>query len=174
MNPLTAVNQSLPAFSSVRTGDWAALEAAIVRAGVPPAVAAEVVAFMPIAFGRVLLDGMGIEFSPEYSTPASAAEGRTAGMITEHPMYVAAYMTASGMFSRQAGGDSLVNTAVWSAEFSAVNQALHAGSNAADLVTGPPLIIGLDGAGPADSVDSGQAKNAADAKAGRPWWRVWG
>ncbi len=174
MNPLTAVHQSLPAFSSVRTGDWAALEAAIVRAGVPAPVAAEVIAFMPIAFGRVLLDGMGIEFSPEYSTPASAAEGRTAGMITEHPMYVAAYMTASGMFSRQEGGDSLVNTAVWSAEFSAVNQALHAGSDGADLVAGPPLIIGLDGSGPADRAASGAAAAPADAKKARPWWRVWG
>jgi hypothetical protein len=163
MHPLTAVQRSLPAFSAVRTGEWGALEAAIVRAGVPPAVAAEVVAFAPIAFGRVLLDGMGIEFSPEYSTPASAAQGRTAGMITEHPMYVAAYMTASGMLSRQAGGESLVNTAVWSAEFSAVNQALHAGSQAADLVTGPPLIMGLAG-----------SEAAVDATKARPWWRFWG
>jgi|GEM_PF-1782772 len=172
MHPFTAVQQSLQAFSSVPTGDWAALEAAIVRAGVPPAVAAEVVAIMPIAFGRVVLDGMGIEFSPDYATPESAAEGRAAGSLVEQPMYVGAHMMASGMMGRQAGGDALVSTALWSSEFSAVNQALNAGSNPSDLVVGPPLITGLGGgSGPADS-----AAAATDpAGAGkRPWWRVWG
>ena len=171
MNPLAAVQRSLPAFSSVPTGDWAALEAAIVRSGVPPSVAADVIAFMPLAFGRVLLDGMGIEFSSEYATPASAAEGRTVGSLVEHPMYAGAHMMASGMLARQADGDALVSTALWSSEFSAVNQALHAGSSTSDLVAGPPVIIGL--AGP-ESAAPAAAADAGDAKRARPWWRFWG
>jgi hypothetical protein len=76
MEPAAAVERSLPAFSAVRPGDWSALEAAVRAAGVPARLAAEVIAFVPIAFGRALLDGMGVEFSPEYALPG-AAPGRT-------------------------------------------------------------------------------------------------
>jgi hypothetical protein len=45
------------------------------------------------------------------------------------------------MLDRREGGEAFVDTAVWSAELTAVNEALHAGSDPANLVAGPPLVI---------------------------------
>jgi hypothetical protein len=172
MDPALAVERSLPAFSATRPGEWSALEAAIVRAGVPRGLAAQVIAFAPIAFGRTLLDGMGIGFAPEYATPDSAARGETAGALLEHPMYAAALAMAAGMVARQDAGDRFVNTAVWSAEFSAINDALNAGSEPADLVAGPPLISGLSGeafARPPSATRSEEPPPTPEKA--RPWWR---
>jgi hypothetical protein len=158
MDPAAAVERSLPAFSAVRPGDWSALEAAVRAAGVPASLAAEVVAFVPIAFGRALLDGMAVEFSPEYATPGTAA-GRTAGPLADHPVYAAAAARAAEMLARQEGRGAFVDTAVWSAELAAVNEALHAGSDPANLVAGPPLV----------TLPTEDAP--ADPPARRSWWR---
>ncbi len=75
MDPRTAVERALPVFSQVRPGDWSGLQAAVRAAGVPGPLASEVLAFVPIAFGRALLDGMGIEFAPEYATGSGGRHG---------------------------------------------------------------------------------------------------
>lgn len=178
MDPGLAIERALPAFSAVRPGDWSGLRAAVVKAGVPGPLAAEVLAFVPIAFGRALLDGMGIEFAPEYATADAAGGTRTAGLLADHPVYAAAAARAAGMMERQEGGDAFVAVAVWSSEFSAVNQALNAGSNPADLAGAPPLVM-LDGgddvgATPAPSPAAKPAPAPAPPQAAKPWWRIWG
>jgi hypothetical protein len=158
MGAAFAIMASLPAFSAVRPGDWGALEAAVRKAGVPAGLAAEVVAFVPIAFGRALMEGMGVEFSPDYAVPDGDGGTRIVGPLLEHPVYGTAATLAVGLMAQQEQGEAFVNAALWSSEFSAVNQALNAGSNPADLVASPPVILLRPG--------SDEAK--------RPWWRVWG
>lgn len=167
MDPAVAVERALPVFAQVRAGDWAGLRAAVVKAGVTGPLAAQVLAFVPIAFGRALLDGMGIGFAPEYATADAGGGSRFAGLLADHPVYAAAAARAAGMMQRQEGGDAFVAVAVWSSEFSAVSQALNAGSNPADLQGAPPLLM-LDPEEAAVSVKSG------GKPAGKPWWRVWG
>lgn len=168
MDASTAVRQALPVFAATSPNDWAALRAGLVRAGVPERLADDVAAFMPIAFGRELLNGSGMEFSPEYAV-ATGDGVKVAGRLAEHPVYAAAAALATGMMERQEGGNAFVNVAIWSSEFSAANQALHAGAELANLVAGPPVILHDDSAAPAP--DPGPA--SAPGKK-RPWWQFWG
>jgi hypothetical protein len=191
VDPRPAVERALPAFSQVRPGDWAGLRAALVRAGLPAGRASEVSAFMPIAFGRALMDGMGVTFSPEYGVADGSGSTRTVGRLADHPVYAAAEAKVAEMMESQEDGDALVGVALWSSEFSAVNQALNAGSNPADLEAGPPLLIpDADGEAPSPSgakseasgpafagppgVASPRARPADGRSAGKPWWRFWG
>jgi len=162
MDAVTAVERALPGFRATTPGDWDALHDALSRAGVADRMADDVAALMPIAFGRELMDGMGVEFSPEYAAPGSDGEVRIAGSLAEHPVYAAAAALAAGMVANRQGGEDFVSVAVWSAEFAAVNEALNAGSNPADLVSAPPVIVCH---GPA----AGQPDTAK-----RPWWKPWG
>lgn len=161
MDPVTAVERALPLFRAVPPGDWGALHATLARAGIPRRTASEVSAFMPVAFGRELMDGMGVDFSPEYAS-GSAEEVRVVGLLASHPVYAAAAALAARMVENRQGGADFVSVALWSSEFTAVNDALNAGSNPADLVAGPPVIVD-DGpsAGPPPETQ-------------RPWWRPWG
>jgi hypothetical protein len=183
MDAQSAVAAALPVFGATQPGQWGALRAGMARAGIPAPLAAEVVAFMPIAFGRELLHGMGIDFSPDYATYSPEGGTRVAGKLAEQPVFAAAAALAAGMVERQEGGDAFVAVGTWSSEFSAVNQALNAGSQLSDLVAGPPVVI-LGGASPASTADA-PAPPAAPASpspppspevAGekRPWWKVWG
>ena len=145
----------------MQPGDWAGLRAALAAAGVPAGLAGDVTAFVPIAFGRALLDGMGIGFSPEYAVAEGADGVRVAGLLGDHPVYAAATARAEQILALRQGGDAFVAAAVWSSEFAAVNQALHAGSNPAELEAGPPVIL--------------RDAEPAGAVAGRrPWWRFRG
>lgn len=163
MDARTAVERALPVFSTAAPNDWVGLQAAIARAGVPQALAADVAAFMPIAFGRELLNGTGIQFSPDYATHTADAGVKVAGRLAGQPVYAAAAALAAGMMERQEAGDAFVGVAVWSAEFIAANQALNAGSQLSDLVAGPPVIMQDEPAAP-----------AAAAEKKKPWWQVWG
>ena len=181
MDAQTAVAAALPVFGATKPGEWGALRAGVARAGIPVPLAAEVVAFMPIAFARELLNGMGIDFSADYATYSPEGGTRVAGKLAEHPVYAAAAALAAGMVERQEGGDAVVAVGIWSSEFSAVNQALNAGSQPSDLVTGPPVVI-LDGAPSAsDTAESvppaapaSPSPSAEPAPRERPWWKPWG
>ena len=162
MDARTAVERALPVFSTAAPNDWAGLQAAIARAGVPQALAADVAAFMPIAFGRELLNGTGIQFSPDYAVHSADAGVKIAGRLDQQRVYAAAAALAAGMMERQEAGDAFVGVAVWSAEFIAANQALNAGSQLSDLVAGPPVIL----------QDEPPAPSQAEKK--KPWWQVWG
>lgn len=167
MDASTAVARALPVFSATGPNDWAELRAGLVRAGVPEPLADDVATFMPIAFGRELLNGAGMEFSPEYAV-ATADEVKVAGKLAEHPVYAAAAALASGMMDRQEGGEAFVSVAVWSSEFSAANEALHAGAELSNLVAGPPVIMQNDSTSPAPP------SGATSSSEKRPWWKVWG
>ena len=165
MDASTAVARALPVFSATEPNDWEALRTGLVRAGVPEPMAGDVEAFVPIAFGRELLGGSGMEFSPEYAVYTAGAGVQVAGRLAEHPVYAAAAALAAGMVERREGGDAFVAVAVWSAEFSAANEALNAGAELSNLVAGPPVVTLDDAATPA-SPEPPEEK--------RPWWKVWG
>ncbi|HET7229677.1 MAG TPA: hypothetical protein VFJ16_06735 [Longimicrobium sp.] len=166
MDAQTAVERALPLFRTTEPNDWAALSGGLARAGLPGEMAGDVAALMPIAFGRELLDGMQIEFSPEYAVHTPGGEVRIAGQLADHPVFAAAAALASRMVERQEGGEDFVAVATWSAEFAAVNQALNAGSDVSDLVAGPPVITQ---ASPA----AAPVTPSAPAAERRPWWKVW-
>lgn len=169
MDPETTIERALPAFSAARNGEWEDLESALASAGIPAALADDVLTLVPLAFGRALMGGMGIGFSPEYSVADSAGNVRPGGRLADHPLYAAAAARAREIFASTENRDTGVAAAMWSSELSAVNQALHAGSNPADLVTSPPVLMlpeAQEASAPTGTIRAQPEK--------RPWWRFWG
>ncbi|MFC5235426.1 hypothetical protein [Pseudonocardia zijingensis] len=93
-------------------------------AGVPHAERA--VALLPIAFGRLLLDGL-------VTLPATFFDGDREVAFADEPLYVAAAQLAR----TQRQPADIDPIALRSAEVRAVNQALHAGSQPETLVLAP-------------------------------------
>jgi hypothetical protein len=89
----------------------------LVATGFPRPLADRAVAWLPIAFGRSILRGL-VELP-----------------VVSDPMFVAAEALAA-----DADGDAIRRIGLCSAEVNAVNAALHAGSNPADLVLSPPVL----------------------------------
>ena len=157
------------------------LYAAMASAGVPEPVADRAYKFTQIAWGRVLLDGLGVKFAPDYLCFDGAGEIIESGLLAEQPYFVAA-MAAARQRPPPAG---LPRFAQMSADVSAVNSALNAGSRPEDLVTGPPaLFMELPTQAGIDKARQLLAKQAAPGKAGgagatgaapdkKPWWRFW-
>ena len=94
--------------------------------GVPRGIATRAVAFLPLAFGRRLLRGL-------VAIPDSFIVGGREQPLASEPLYALAEARAEG-----AGRESIERIGLRSAEFSAVNQALNAGSKPEDLQLGAP------------------------------------
>jgi hypothetical protein len=161
------------------TGDE--IYAAMAEAGVPDAEAGHAYDFTQIAWGRVLLDGMGIDFSPDYLRFDAAGEVVESGRLAEQPYFAAAMAAAPGAM-RSPG---FAEFAATSADFAAVNNALNAGSRPEDLACGPAALFReAPSPGGMEKVErllaqrardsAGQAPAAADPTgAKKPWWKVW-
>lgn len=154
-DPTLFVDLAFPAFHLIPPGKEAELRLVLRSNRVPDEIMDDIIAFVPLAFGRVLLDGTGPHLSPEYATIDAGGTTRGAGRLMDHPVYAAAHTAATQIMARQELGEMVVSAALWSSEFRAVQEALAAGSNPADLVGAPPVIT-------------------RSAPARRPWWRFWG
>jgi hypothetical protein len=152
------------------------------EAGIPDPVADRAFKFTQIAWGRVFLDGLGVQFSPDYLCFNGAGEVIESGPLAEQPYFAA----AMGLARRYARSPGFPKFALMAADVNAVNNALHAGSRPENLVLGPAALF-LEAATPA-GIDkarrllaqrasaasrSGGAGAREPAPAKKPWWRFW-
>jgi hypothetical protein len=134
------------------------------------------VLFVPLACGRLLMAGLGIRFSSLYVLLSADGTPVERGTIDDAPIYIAAQAAAA------ARRDLVKAVALRSAEVNAVNQALNAGSNPANLAMAPivafaegPTELGASRARAlltsllAD-MHHGESQERPAAKA---WWRFW-
>ena len=93
--------------------------------------------FMPIAFARAQLVGMGVRCPPAYRRPVAGGQLALRRFATQ-PVFTAATEFASG-----GGVDQVAFLAVAarSPEFKAVNEALHAGSRPENLQLAEPIVM---------------------------------
>ena len=110
---------------------------ALTAAGVPGPVADRAYKFTQIAWGRLLLDGLGIHFDPEHLCFDRNGAVIESGQLAEQPYFVAALAAAR----KQPPPASLPRFALMSADVTVVNNALNAGSKPEDLVTGPAALF---------------------------------
>jgi hypothetical protein len=127
-DPAAIVSAALRAFRARPDAAPADLVADLQRAGVPHADRA--VALLPIAFGRLVLDGL-------VALPATFHDGQREIPFAEDPLYRAAEELAR----TQVRHGDIDDIAFRSAEVAAVNQALNAGSRPEDLLLTPPRVI---------------------------------
>lgn len=154
---------------------------AMSRAGVRDRDADLAYKFTQTAWGRVFLDGLGVQFGTEYLCFNGAGEVVESGVLTTQPHFIAAQRLAP----RYASSPGFMHLALMSAEVNTVNSMLNAGSKPENIETGPAAFFlgpatpaGMEeaqrlltqrmSAGPAD--EQRARRHVADRK---PWWRFW-
>ena len=139
MNVGTAIRLAVPILAQHGSSDSRILRDSLIRAGLSSEQAHDAVRFIPLAFGRQILDGMGIELPDSYIRVRAVDGRREEKPLAEEPFYREA-MKAATILGSELGGDVFTSVAVQSSELQAVNEALNAGSQPEDLVASPPLI----------------------------------
>jgi hypothetical protein len=153
--------------------------AAMADAGIPDALAARAYTFTQVAWGRTLLDGLGVQFSLQYLCFDASGTIVESGDLADEPCFAAATRLAE----RYKGSPGFKRLAMMSADFHAVNNALNGGSKPEDLVTSPaclfleaPTAAGMEAARQAIAQylaaipKSGKLARPERAK---PWWQFW-
>ena len=105
----------------------------LIRRGCPTAVARRIVVLAPIAFGRGVVEPLGVRTWPDIEIEAGNG-GRETRPLATFPEYRLAAALAEGD-----GFKAYTGLALRSAEVNAVNRLLHDGSKAADIVLSQPL-----------------------------------
>ena len=134
--------------------------AALLQSGVSERRAFELILWVPFAFGRTLLRGPGLVLPDHFSIINSEGTRVGRGAFRDQPVYVAALNLPDELRRTGYSAEDFMAIAGRSAEVKAVNSALYAGSQLADLELEEPAVF-LPWFEP----------NAVDSR--RPWWRVW-
>ncbi len=148
-----SIRRAVPLLAQYGNMDQGILLAWLIRAGMSRQEAHDAMRFVPLAFGRELLKGMGVVLSPAYINMTAGAREERA--LDKEPFYRAAMWLASLIAKEDAAMFSIVATQ--SSEVQAVNAALNGGADAAGLVASPPVI-------------ECTMPTCATLK---PWWRFW-
>jgi hypothetical protein len=155
VNVRTAIERAVPLLAQYGNGDQAILLASMLRDGIPRAEAEQAIRFVPLAFARDALDGMGVTLSDTYlRITGDSQEERP---LQDEPFYREALALAPYM-AAQFGFDAFEAVTYLSSEFQAINSALNAGASAENLVASPPAITWP----------------TPPEAAKRAWWKVWG
>jgi hypothetical protein len=139
MNVATAIRRAIAILAEHGRTDSSILRASLLRAGLSSQQAHDAVRFVPLAFGRQILAGMGVELPDSYIRVRAVDGRREEKPLAEEPFYREA-LKAAPILGSELGGDVFTNVALLSSELQAVNEALNAGANPEGLVASPPLI----------------------------------
>lgn len=157
MNVDTAIRRAVPILAEHGSSDPSILPIWLIRAGLSREQAHDAVRFIPLAFAREILGGMGVVLSDSYIR-YFAADGRSEEQeLAEEEFYTEA-LKAVPILTSELGGDVFTKVATLSSELQAVNQALNAGVQAEGLIASQPLI---------------EWDRPAGESSSRPWWKFW-
>jgi len=153
MDKGTAIHCAAPILAQYGHTDPAVLRLRLLGAGLSKAQAIAAARFIPLAFGRELLKGMGVTLTDYYVRSGAIDEERK---LDAEPIFTAASYLAS--IIAKESPEIFGAVAIQSSEVQAVNAALNAGSDAKDLIASPPVVV----------VDKDEPAEEA-----KPWWKVW-
>ena len=147
MDPRQIVLTALPTLIASPDCSWEQLLAALMRAGLSRALAVEIAAFVPIAFGRALLASKFVTILHSGYFRAGQEGERS---LRDEPLYAAAYDLAWELFLSDAGGglrsgdqltyQQFIAVAGRSAELNNVDRMMDQGAKFSDIMLGPAII----------------------------------
>lgn len=141
MDILAAVQLAVPVFHAHKNSTWKTLGDALQEAGIPAVISNRLLEFMPLAFARVFLDGLGIEFGDYYIRFDSKTNRKVSKKLVDEPIYRESFTVASTLVAEQKAGDEFISVVARSSEFVAMNKAMNDGSRPEDLVSSPPVLL---------------------------------
>src|SRR5690349_7146906 len=143
MTARDAILLAIPVFAAHARGGLPDVRAGLEASGIPPALAAEVVEFLPVALARAMLDGMGVRFADHYVR--QTAQGRVIGQrrLADEPVYREGLAIAAEVSNLGEGG--FMAEAEFSPEYRAVRRAMNSGTPAGGIELGPVVLLANDG-----------------------------
>ncbi|HYH69167.1 MAG TPA: hypothetical protein VD866_31020 [Urbifossiella sp.] len=166
MTARDAILLAVPVFEEHQRDGLADLRTALEEAGIPRALSAEVVDFLPLALARSLLDGMGVRFADHYVR--RTAQGQVIGTraLADEPVFREGLAIACEVSTLGTAG--FLAVAERSEEYRAVGRALDAGGRATELECHPPVVsAGYDDRRAFDNTSGGRQPRE------RAWWWPW-
>lgn len=137
MTPETAVARLAEIIAARAEFTEDEIYAAMAEVGLSGPIADRAYKFTQIAWGRVFLDGLGIQFSPDYLCFSGAGDVIESGLLSNEPYFTAA-MNLADRYGRSPG---FPRFALMSSDVSAVNSACKAGSKPERLITAPAAMF---------------------------------
>lgn len=143
---------------------------AMTAAGVSESVADRTYKFTQIAWGRVFLSDLGIDFPSNYICFNGNGEVIESGPLSGQPYFAA----AAAMANECGGTPGFQRLALMAAEVQAVNELLLKGSDPRNLQTSPPALF-LEPATPAglERAQKYLLQSLGANKTRKPWWQFW-
>jgi hypothetical protein len=162
MDTKDAVRQAVRAFAANTDGDVSAVTAALEQDGFSRETAADLVVFVPLAVGRVVLRRIGVGIMrDEYSRVDAQGRERFRGKLLDEPIYTEALAAFPEVTAE--GEKTLMAVLGRSPEFVAANKAFHAGSRPENLYLSRPVLVWKEGMpeSPIPPQDQGMRERAA-------------
>jgi hypothetical protein len=162
MDILEAIQLAIPIFHEHKNSTWKTLGEALKEAGIPASVSNRLLEFMPLAFARAFVDGLGIEFGEYYIRFDPKTNKKVSKRLADEPVFTESFSYASSLIAGKQAGDEFTAVVFRSSEFVAMNKAMNDGSRPEDLVSSPPVLLW-------DGETDEQAKPASS----KPKWKFW-
>jgi hypothetical protein len=165
MTTREAILRAVPVFAIHANSGPSSLRAELNKLGIPVALAAEVVEFLPIAVARAMLNGMGVRFADHYVR--QTAQGHIIGekRLDDEPVYREGLALADEI--GRMGEDTLMAVVNYSPEYTAISKAINSGSRPEELSCAPPTML-------ANNDDPRTFNDTSGGATSKPWWKFWG
>ena len=148
-------------------GEWELSEKALRNSDIPLPLAEKILEFMPLAFGRAFMNGLGVNFSNEYVRYISEdnkAIIKQRGKLINEPVFAESLKIANNLISKRIAGEDFQAIAFTSAEFNVVNEMMNKGSQPENIVLTEPYLQWREELSSEDLTESNQNKS---------WWQFW-
>jgi hypothetical protein len=112
----------------------------LVKSSVDDSLAEELIAFVPLAFGRLVMRRTGAKLQETYRTKDSNGQARSY-LLLDQPVYVTALQVARSWQTKGITGANFLAVAGRTPEVRALNKFLQQGSEPKALLFGEPLLM---------------------------------
>lgn len=162
MEIIEAIELALPVFHEHKDSTWKTLGEALKAAGIPANISDRLLEFMPLAFARAFVDGLGIEFGEYYIRFDPKTRKKVSKRLVDEPVYRESLSFAFSLIAEKKAGDEFTAVVFRSSEFVAMNKAMNEGSRPEELVSSPPVLLW-----------DAEADERAKREASKPKWKFW-
>jgi len=161
-----AILRAVPVFQANQQASLWDIRDRLVEAGVPRALATDLIEFLPLALSRAVLQGMGIGSKDYYIRMLPSGEALSPKKLVDEPVFREGLGMAGEI--RRGGEAGFLAVLLCSSEFTAVNDALNAGSKPENLDHAPQIIMARD-----DDTRTFDPPSEIAVKPAKAWWRFW-
>jgi hypothetical protein len=173
-----AIERFVASFQEQPEADLEPVLHELLRQGVARELAEKVIVFVPLAFGRLVLDRVGVAYSSDFTRAATDGTYASKYRLDDEPIYRQAVLLAPSYAASPRYGQAFEAVCAWSGEVSIVSDALGRNDDPRTITLGPP-VISMPPAEDRKIHDVARAiapsvkPAAAGASRAKRWWQFW-